>query len=192
MRGVTPKQAHEEVALTLQRIYFYAAIADKYDGQVHHTTYRNVTLAMPEPIGVIGIVCPDEFPLLGFISTVLPAISMGNTVVVVPSERAPLSATDFYQVIETSDVPAGVINIVTGKKDQLTPVLANHYDIDGLWYFGTAKGSKQVEYDSAGNMKRTWVSQGKFRDWRKNAEGEGHEFLRQATQVKNIWIPYGA
>jgi aldehyde dehydrogenase (NAD+) len=192
MRGVTPKQAREEVALTLQRIYFYAAIADKYDGQVHHTTYRNVTLAMPEPIGVMGIVCPEEFPLLGFISTVLPAISMGNTVVVVPSESAPLSATDFYQVIETSDVPAGVINIVTGKKDQLTPVLANHYDIDGLWYFGTAKGSKQVEYDSAGNMKRTWVSQGKYRDWRKTDEGEGQEFLQQASQIKNIWIPYGA
>jgi aldehyde dehydrogenase (NAD+) len=192
MRGVRPNQAQEEVNLTIKRIYFYAAIADKYDGQVHHTTFRNVTLAMPEPIGVMGIVCPEEFPLLGFISTVLPAISMGNTVVVVPSESAPLSASDFYQVIETSDVPAGVINIVTGKKDQLTPVLANHYDIDGLWYFGTAKGSKQVEYDSAGNMKRTWVSQGKYRDWRKTDEGEGQEFLQQASQIKNIWIPYGA
>ncbi len=116
---------------------------------------------------------------------------MGNTTVVVPSETAPLSATDFYQVIETSDVPGGVINIVTGIKDQLTPVLANHLDIDGLWYFGTAKGSKLVEFASAGNMKRTWVNQGKFRDWRKAHEGEGREFLRQATQVKNIWIPYG-
>lgn len=192
MRGVTPKQAQEEVEYAIKRIYFYAAMADKYDGQVHHTIHRNVTLAMPEPIGVMGIVCPNEFPLLGFISTVLPAIAMGNTTVVVPSETAPLSATDFYQVIETSDVPGGVINIVTGIKDQLTPVLANHLDIDGLWYFGTAKGSKLVEFASAGNMKRTWVNQGKFRDWRKAHEGEGREFLRQATQVKNIWIPYGA
>jgi aldehyde dehydrogenase (NAD+) len=147
---------------------------------------------MPEPIGVMGIVCPNEFPLLGFVSTVLPAIAMGNTTVVVPSENAPLSATDFYQVIETSDVPGGVINIVTGKKDQLTPVLANHYDIDGLWYFGTTEGSKSVEFASAGNMKRTWVSQGKYRDWRKADQGQGAEFLRNSTQIKNIWIPYGA
>jgi len=167
-------------------------MVDKYEGQVHHTIHRNVTLVMSESIGVMGIVCPNEFPLLGFISTVLSAIAMGNTTVVVPSETAPLCATDFYQVIETSDVPGGVINIVTGKKDQLTPVLANHYDIDGLWYFGTAPGSKSVEFASAGNMKRTWVNHDKYRDWRKNTEGEGQEFLRQATQVKDIWIPYGA
>jgi len=192
MRGVTPKDAREEVELTIKRIYFYAAMADKYDGQVHQTIHRNVTLAMPEPIGVMGIVCPNEFPLLGFISTVLPAIAMGNTTVVVPSESAPLSATDFYQVIETSDVPGGVINIVTGKKDQLTPVLAKHLNVDGLWYFGTAEGSKLVEFASAGNMKRTWVNQGKFRDWRKDDQGQGAEFLRNSTQIKNIWIPYGA
>ncbi len=192
MRGVTPKDAREEVELTIKRIYFYAAMADKYDGQVHQTLHRNVTLAMPEPIGVMGIVCPDEFPLLGFISTVLPAIAMGNTTVVVPSENTPLSATDFYQVIETSDVPGGVINIVTGKKEILSEVLANHFDVDGMWYFGNIEGSRLVEIASAGNMKRTWVNHDKYRDWRKSEEGQGIDFLRQSTQVKNIWIPYGA
>ena len=88
-----------------------------------------VTLAMPEPVGVMAIICPDEYPLLGFISTVIPAIAMGNNVVVVPSEKHPFSATDFYQILETSDVPAGTVNIVTGHKEELAKELAKHYNI---------------------------------------------------------------
>jgi aldehyde dehydrogenase (NAD+) len=180
-----------EVALAIERIYTYAAWADKYDGQVHHTPYRNVTLAMPEPIGVVGIVCPDPWPLLGFVSTVLPAIAMGNTVVAVPSSRAPLAATDFYQVLDTSDVPGGVVNIVTGLGDELARVLAAHDDVDGIWYFGSAEVSAEVERLSVGNMKRTWVDLGQGRDWADPRLGSGEEFLEHATQVKNIWVPYG-
>jgi aldehyde dehydrogenase (NAD+) len=183
--------AGREVAMAIARIYTYAAWADKYDGLVHHTPYRNVTLAMPEPIGVLGIVCPDVAPLLGFVSTVLPAIAMGNRVVALPSSSAPLAATDFYQVLDTSDVPGGVVNIVTGPRDELAPVLAAHDDVDGLWYFGSAEGSAEVERLSAGNMKRTWVNYGRGRDWTEVRRGEGEEFLQQATQVKNIWVPYG-
>jgi aldehyde dehydrogenase (NAD+) len=146
---------------------------------------------MPEPIGVMGLVAPEERPLLGFVSVVAPAVAMGNTVVVIPSQRHPLSATDFYQVLETSDVPAGVVNIVTGPKDVIVKVLAEHDDIDAVWYFGTAEGSQQVEFLSAGNMKRTWVNYGHQRDWTSKEQGEGQEFLREATQVKNIWTPYG-
>jgi aldehyde dehydrogenase (NAD+) len=180
-----------DLALAIERIYTWAAWADKYDGLVHHTPYRNVTLAMPEPIGVLGIVCPDGWPLLGLVSTVLPAIAMGNTTVVVPSSRSPLAAIDFYQVLDTSDLPGGVVNIVTGRADELSPVLAAHDDVDGIWYFGTAEGSAEVERLSSGNMKRTWVSHGHERDWADPRDGEGEEFLEQATQVKNIWIPYG-
>ena len=183
--------AEREVALTIERIYTYAAWADKYDGAVHHTPYRNVTLAMPEPIGVLGVIAPDNGALLGFVSTVFPAVAMGNTVVAVPSARAPLPATDLYQVLETSDVPAGVINIVTGLPDELAPVLAAHDDVDGVWYFGSAEVSAEVERLSAGNMKRTWVDLGRSRDWTDSQRGAGEEFLEQATQVKNIWIPYG-
>jgi aldehyde dehydrogenase (NAD+) len=188
--GVTAKVAAAEVEASIRRLWSYAAWADKWEGAVHRTPYRNVTLAMPEPIGVIGIAGPRESPLLGFVSTVAPAIAMGNTTVVVPSERAPLIATDLYQVIETSDVPAGVINIVTGPRDELAGVLAAHDDVDGIWYFGSAKGSGDVEKLSAGNLKRTWVSYGAGRDWTDPA-GEGREFLEEATQVKNIWVPYG-
>lgn len=192
MLGVSKAVADKEVECSIQRIYTYAAMADKYDGRVHHTITRNVTLAMPEALGAMAIVCPNEFPLLGFISTVVPALAMGNCVVVVPSETAPLSATDLYQVLETSDVPGGVVNIVTGKHDVLTPVLADHDNIDGMWYFSSKAGSKVVEEKSAENMKRTWVNYGKHRNWLDENQGEGEIFLRNATQIKNIWVPYGA
>jgi aldehyde dehydrogenase (NAD+) len=112
-------------------------------------------------------------------------------VVAIPSTTAPLPATDFYQVLDTSDLPGGVVNIVTGLRDELTPVLAAHDDVDGVWYFGGAEGSAAVERLSAGNMKRTWVEHGRGRDWTSPRHAEGEEFLEQATQVKNIWVPYG-
>ena len=191
LTGLSAEAARGEVDLSLRRLFGYAAWADKWDGQVHHTPYRNVTLAMPEAIGVIGIACPDQPALLGFVSLVAPAVAMGNPVVAVPSERWPLLATDCYQVLETSDVPDGVINIVTGKRDELAEVLASHDDVDAMWYFGSLEGSAAVERLSAGNLKRTWVSYGKGRDWSDPRQGEGQDFLRRATQVKNIWIPYG-
>lgn len=184
--------ALEEVELSIQRIYYYAAMADKYDGNVHHTLSRNVTMAMPEAIGTMAVVCPNEAPLLGFVSTVIPVIAMGNNAVVIPSEVAPLLATDFYQLLETSDVPAGTINIVTGNQADLTSVLAKHDNVDGLWYFGNHEVSKMIEETSAENMKRTWVANGKYRNWYDVAHGQGEVFLRHASQIKNIWVPYGA
>jgi aldehyde dehydrogenase (NAD+) len=183
--------ASREVELTIERLYTYAAWADKNDGRVHHTPYRNVTLAMPEPIGVMGVICPDVWPLLGFVSTVFPAVAMGNTVVAVPSSTAPLAAIDLYQILDTSDVPGGVVNIVTGSGDELARVLAAHDDVDAVWYFGSTEVSAEVEHLSTGNMKRTWVDLGQARDWSDARQGSGEEFLEQATQVKNIWIPYG-
>jgi aldehyde dehydrogenase (NAD+) len=183
--------AAREVELSIRRLYTYGAWADKWDGAVHSTPFRNVTLAMHEPIGVLGIACPDEAPLLGFVSLVAPAIAVGNTAVVIPSERHPLAATDFYQVLDTSDVPGGVVNIVTGRRDELSETLAGHDDVDSMWYFGGAEGSTMVERLSTGNMKRTFVSYGRGRDWANPEQAEGPEFLRQATHVKNIWVPYG-
>ncbi len=183
--------AFEEVQATLSRLFSYAAWADKFEGVVHRPPLRGVVLAMHEPMGVVGIACPDDYPLLALVSLAAPAIAMGNTVVVVPSQQSPLSATDCYQVFETSDVPAGVVNIVTGERDSLSLVLAEHDDVDAMWYFGSAEGSKRVEFASAGNMKRTWVSNGHDRDWLNVPQSEGREFLREATQVKNIWVPYG-
>ncbi|MBO9405709.1 MAG: aldehyde dehydrogenase family protein, partial [Thermomicrobium sp.] len=186
------RRAQLEVKMAVERFFTYAAYADKYDGLVHATPYRNVTIAMNEPIGVMGIVCGNEAPLLGFVSAIAPAIAMGNTVVVVPSERWPLAATDLYQVFDTSDVPGGVLNIVTGEHRELAPVLAAHDAVDAIWYFGDDLDlTAEIERASAGNMKRTFCAQGRERDWFDPRQGEGREFLREATQVKNIWVPYG-
>ncbi|SEC13981.1 aldehyde dehydrogenase (NAD+) [Nitratireductor aquibiodomus] len=190
--GMSAKKAAEEFDTALRRIFYYAAQADKFDGAVHSTQSRHVTLAMNEPFGVMGIACPDEAPLLSLVSLVLPAIAMGNRVVVVPSARHPLIAGDFYQVLDTSDVPGGVVNIVTGERDLLVKTLAEHDEVAALWYFGSAEGSALVEKASAGNLKATWVNNGRMPNWLDDAEGRGRDYLRRAVQVKNIWVPYGA
>ena len=189
MTGVS--KAKSEVKASILRLFSYGAWSDKYDGAVHSPPLRGVALAMNEPLGVVGVICPDEAPLLGFISLVAPLIAMGNRAVVVPSERHPLAATDFYQVLETSDVPAGVINIVTGGRDTLLKTLAEHDDVDGLWVFGSKENSASAEKLSAGNLKRTLVDHGLATDWFDSASSEGPVLLRHAVQVKNIWIPYG-
>jgi len=188
--GGSAARAADEVAQTVTRIMFYAAQADKFDGAVHSTRSRNVTLAMPEPWGVMGIVCPDEAPLLSLVSLVMPAIAMGNRVVAVPSVAHALIATDLYQVLETSDVPGGVFNIVTGERDVLAKTLAEHDDVAALWYVGGADGGRMVERASCGNLKATWIETPGARDWR-SATAQGREFLQRATQIKNIWVPYG-
>jgi aldehyde dehydrogenase (NAD+) len=186
-----PEAAASEVTAAIERTFWYAAWADKYDGSVHATKSRHMTLAIPEPWGVMGVVCPDEAPLLALISLIMPAVAMGNRIVVVPSERYPFAATDFYQVLDTSDVPAGAINIVTGERDVLAKVLAQHDGVAALWYCGSSAGSAEMQRASAGNLKATWVDSGLGCDWFAAREGQGREYLRHATQIKNVWIPYG-
>ncbi len=187
----TKTWAEAEFDAAIERLFSWAAMADKYDGQVHNPPMRAVTIAMNEAIGVMGVVCPDESPLAGFIGSIMPAVAMGNRVVAVPSERFPLIATELYQVFDTSDLPAGVVNIITGDALTLAKTLAEHDDVDGVWYFGGKEGSTLVERSAADNMKRTWVSHGKYRNWQDKAQAESHAFLQQATEVKNIWVPYG-
>jgi aldehyde dehydrogenase (NAD+) len=191
LSGKDQAAAKAELELCISRIYTYAAMADKYDSAVHSTPFRMVTLAMKEALGVIAIVAPEEAGFIGMISTVLPAIAMGNRVVLVPSQQYALLATDFYQVLDTSDLPGGTVNIVTGDQQVLTAELAKHYDIEGLWYWGTLEGSQLVEEEAAASMKRTWVNYGRYHDWEDPSQGEGEVFLRKATEIKNIWIPYG-
>jgi aldehyde dehydrogenase (NAD+) len=188
--GATSSNAKREVESALERIFFYAAHADKYDGRIHSTNSKKQTaLAMNEPFGVMALVCPNENPLLAMISLMMPALAMGNRVVIVPSQTQPLVATDFYQVLETSDVPAGTINIVTGDRNELAKTLAEHDEVAALWYHGDS--SAMIEKASAGNVKSTWVNDHKLIDWFNPKQAQGHEYLRRATQVKNIWIPYG-
>ena len=191
MTGLSRRAAATRVELAISRLFSYASYADKYGGEIQETTLYGLVIGLTEPVGVIGIACPDDYPLLGFVSLLAPAIARGNTIVAIPSPPHPLAATDLYQVLDTSDLPGGVVNIVTGDRDHLVRTLAAHDDVDAIWYFGDATGSRHVEELSAANMKRTWTSYGKARDWTSPEEGLGREFLRQATEVKNIWTPMG-
>jgi aldehyde dehydrogenase (NAD+) len=191
LKDQTGKDGAAEVAASVERLFAFAGWADKYDGAVHNPPLRAIAVAMVEPIGVLGIVAPRDLPLLGSIALIAPALAMGNPVILVPSEIAPLSITDLYQVIETSDVPAGVINIVTGDSTSLGKTLAEHDGVDALWFMGTAEGAAMVEKASIGNLKQTWTNLGRAFDLT-HPRFAGDYFLARATQVKNVWIPYGA
>ncbi|NQY63472.1 MAG: aldehyde dehydrogenase family protein [Alteromonadaceae bacterium] len=192
LTGKSIADAKKEIELSISRIFTSAAWADKYDGQIHSPPQRIVTLAMKEAVGNIAIVAPEEAGFLGMISTIMPAIAMGNRVIFVPSSQTALLATDFYQILNTSDLPGGVINIITGDRDVLTDTLAKHYDIEGFWYWGSEEGSKLVEFEAAATMKRTWVNYGKQYDWFDDKQIESDLFLRKSVEIKNIWVPYGA
>ncbi|SDG50935.1 aldehyde dehydrogenase family protein [Alloyangia pacifica] len=180
-----------EVEASVDRLFTYAAWADKYEGAVKPVPLRGTALSLRQPTGVIGAFCPDEAPLLGLVSVMAPAIAMGNRVVLVASEPFPLAATDFYQVLDTSDLPGGVVNILTGPHEDLAPALASHMDVEAVWSFSSSDLSKAIEKGAAGNLKRSWVNDGKARDW-SSAAGEGELFLEAATEVQTVWIPWGA
>jgi aldehyde dehydrogenase (NAD+) len=188
---VGKKQAEAEVSLGIERIFSYAAWADKHEGAVHNPPFRNVALAMKEPIGTVGVICPADAPLLGFISLVMPAISMGNTVIAIPSEKYPLIIGDLYQVLETSDLPDGVVNMVTGRAAELMKTLAEHDDVDAIWCFTDEAGAAAVKTLSVGNLKQVFTNEGRAIDWFDVKQGEGRWFLDHSVQVKNIWVPYG-
>lgn len=189
--GAGASQAKAEVDFAVRRLFRYAALADKADGRVHSTLGRHVTLAMNEPWGVLGLVCPDRAPLAGLVGLLAPAIAMGNRVVAVASQSHALVAAEFYPLLDTSDVPGGVVNLLTGDRAELAAVLAAHDDVDALWHAGDADGLAASEAASAGNLKPVWAPPAHA--WRPEAAappGED-ELARHALQVKNVWVPYG-
>jgi aldehyde dehydrogenase (NAD+) len=188
---VGEKQAAAEVDLGIERIFSYAAWADKFDGAVHNPPFRNIAIAMNEPIGTVGVICPREAPLLGFLSLAMPLLAVGNTVIAVPSEAYPLITAELYQLFDTSDLPGGAVNIVTGYTSQLLKVLAEHDDVDAIWCFGDEASAAAAKALSTGNLKQVWTNEGREIDWFDSNLAEGRWFLEHATQVKNIWVPYG-
>ncbi len=189
--AVGETQATAEVNAGIERIFSYAAWADKFDGAVHSPPFRSIAIAMNEPIGTVGIICPQEMPLLGFLSLVMPVIAAGNAAIVVPSETYPLITGDLYQLFDTSDLPGGVVNIVTGYASQLLKTLAEHDDVDAIWCFTDQASASASKSFSTGNLKQVFTNEGRAIDWFDVKQGEGRWFLQHATQVKNIWVPYG-
>ncbi|HEY3973571.1 MAG TPA: aldehyde dehydrogenase family protein [Candidatus Sulfotelmatobacter sp.] len=189
--AVEEKQAAAEVELGIERIFSYAAWADKFDGAAHNPPFRNIAIAMNEAIGTVGVICPTDAPLLGFLSLVLPLLCVGNTVIAVPSEKYPLITSDLYQLFDTSDLPGGAVNLVTGYASQLLKTLAEHDDVDAIWCYGDEATVAAAKAMSTGNLKQVWTNEGRVIDWFNPKVAEGRWFLEHATQVKNIWVPYG-
>ena len=175
----------KEVDNAISWLFIWAAWADKNDGAAKGVPIRGVALGMPEPVGNVAILTDDTRPLMGLIEPLAPALAMGNRITAVASQAFPLAATDFYQVLETSDMPAGVANILTGNHSELAPHMALHSDIDSVWSFSTADVSKIIEAKSASNLKRTWVNNATSRTWPSSV------WRAQSTEIKTIWIPYG-
>ncbi len=190
LNGGRKAKARREVDAAMARLFAFAAWADKFEGAVHRPPFRGLALAMNEPVGVVGIVAPEAPGLLAFVTLMAGAIAAGNTVVMVPSESQALLATDLYQVLDTSDLPGGVVNIVTGDRRALGLELAKHDAVDAIWAFGPQAMAEAFEKASAGNLKQTWCET-VARDWSDEAVSGGREVLRHATQVKNIWVPWG-
>src|ERR1700733_3926219 len=189
--AVGEMQAAKEVRASIERIFSYAAWADKFDGAVHNPPSRTIAIAMNEPVGTVGIICPQDAPLLGLLSVVLPVLAADNTAVVIPSETYPLIIGDLYQVFDTSDLPDGAVNIITGYTSQLLKTLAEHDDVDAIWCFSDESSAAAAKSFSVGNLKQVFTNEGRVIDWFDGKQGEGRWFLEHATQVKNIWVPYG-
>ncbi len=192
LTAISAREAMEEVTLSLEALFNAAAWCNNYEGAVHQPPSKMIVPALNEPVGIIGISCPNERPLLSMVTMIGAAIAMGNRVVVTPSEKCPLLTTDFYQVLNTSDVPAGVVNIVTGNRDELADTLSKHEAVDAVWYHGSKEGSAMVEINAANsNLKQSWTNAGKPVNWERYAKRMQDFLLPRATKVKNIWIPYG-
>ncbi len=179
-----------EVPAAVDRLFAIAGMADKLDGRVHSTRARHVTLAMNEAWGVVGLVCPTVQPLLSMVTVLGALIAMGNRVVAVPDPRHALLAGDLAQLCDSSDVPGGVVNLITGDPAELTPVLAAHDDVDALWQMGDAALTARAEAEAAGNLKPVFSQVPA--DWAGLPGGGLRPLLRDAVQVKTIWVPYGA
>ncbi len=190
--GISQKDAEKEFDQSIERLFYYGAMADKFEGSIHNPPIRGLTLAVKEPIGVVANILNDDYPLLSLITTLGSNFAAGNASIIVPGQKTSLLATELYQLLETSDVPAGYINILTTKQNSLNKILAEHENIDGIWYFNENNNERlKVIQSTTSNLKRSWCPQSKNLDWSSKEEHFLEEFLYQSTQVKNIWIPYG-
>jgi len=190
--GISQKDAEKEFDQSIERLFYYGAMADKFEGSIHNPPIRGLTLAVKEPIGVVANILNDDFPLLSLITTLGSNFAAGNASIIVPGQNTSLLATELYQLLETSDVPAGYINILTTKQNSLNKILSEHENIDGIWFFSENNNERlKVIQSTTSNLKRTWCPQSKNLDWSSKEEDFLEEFLYQSTQVKNIWIPYG-
>lgn len=195
-RRTSSAAAERELSASVDRLVAFAGWADKYSQVLgcHNAVngpYYNFTVA--EGTGVIGLVAPDQPSLLGLVSLIAPAICAGNSVVALASESMPLPACVLGEVCATSDVPAGVINILTGSRSELIPQFAEHREIDALVAAGLAgPDASRLRLGSANNMKRVVVREAEGAEWYDDALCESPWWIESTVEMKTIWHPASA
>ncbi|KAM4531511.1 aldehyde dehydrogenase family 16 member A1 [Odontesthes bonariensis] len=194
--GVSSDEADKEVELSVARLSIWAAYCDKVQGGSLPMPQSGSALSFPEALGVVGVVLPDKNPLLSMVTLLGAAIATGNAVIMVPSQKYPLPALAFIQVLQSSDLPAGLVNVITGSRDQLTVALATHSVIKAIWYWGSAEGCQYLQYICTSPLKTLRL----FRQKDEDRKDEGinwpechpsllEEMWRNAVQWKSVWIP---
>ena len=190
--GYQEKDAVREVSVSIDRLIYYAGWTDKYQqvfSTVNPVASSHFNFSMPNPTGIVGVISPDKYPLSGLISMIAPVIAGGNTAIVLASEPQPLSSISFAEVVHASDVPGGVINILTGFKEELIPPLSSHMDVNAIFMSASsADYRKQIEEEAAGNVKR--VISTPIKNWNKT-EQQNPYLMLDLQETKTTWHPIG-
>ncbi len=189
-QGSTKKQAEQEVVLSIDRLVYYAGWCDKYQAifsSVNPVASSHFNFSVPEATGVVSIIAPEESSLLGLVSVIDPVIAGGNTFVVLASETKPLCAVTFAEVINTSDVPGGVVNILTGNTKEMLQHFSSHMDVNAIIYCRNNKDEIKLLSENASlNVKRVFIYNNK--DWSK-PDNENPYLILDTQEIKTTWHP---
>lgn len=189
LQGGTKKEAEKEVSLAVDRIVYYAGWCDKFQqifSSVNPVASSHFNFSVPEPMGVVAISAPAQTSLIGLVSVTMPVIAGGNTCVVLASESKPLCAVTFAEVINSSDVPPGVVNILTGKSSELLPYFSNHMDVNAVIYCGKNPDEiKMVQENSSLNVKRCFI---RSQNWM-SASSQNPYLILDTQEIKTTWHP---
>ena len=192
LQGVSKRRARKEVEVSIDRLIYYAGWADKYQqvfSAVNPVSSSHFNFSVLEPTGVVSVLAPDSTSLLGLVSNVAPVIVGGNSCVVLASETLPLCAVSFAEVLHASDVPAGVVNILTGHREELSDQFASHMDVNAIIYCDAdAESARAIEIRAADNIKR--VVARTETDWSKE-QAQNPWLIRDTQEVKTTWHPIG-
>ncbi len=190
IQGSSSKKAKEEVEASIDRLVYYAGWSDKYQqifSSVNPVSSAHFNFSASEPMGVVSIVAPESQGLLGLVSVIAPVLVGGNTSIVLASKNIPLSAISFAEVIHSSDVPPGVINILTGEREELISHMASHMDVNAIVYNGSDEQDiKKISELSSENIKRVILY--KKNDWLGD-HNESPYFIEKTLEIKTTWHP---
>ncbi len=189
LQGIVKSKAEKEVEIAIDRIVYYAGWCDKYNqvlSSVNPVSSSHFNFSVNEPTGVVGVFAPQNTSLIGLVSLVIPVISGGNSCVILASEVLPLCAITFAEVLHSSDLPGGVVNILTGKNKELADTFSSHMDINAIVYGGDDSTSlKMIKENATSNVKRVVVQQ---KDWMK-PDSQDLYMISDTQELKTTWHP---